>query len=88
MKFSLTHVRKQSSLQQTKTKLPRKKQRKLANIAMGGLVVGSIVRLTLTPAVLMWVWNMAMPAIGVATIGYWTAMGLYIIARLLFKHDD
>ena len=55
---------------------------------MGGLVVGSIVRLTLTPAVLMWVWNMAMPAIGVATIGYWTAMGLYIIARLLFKHDD
>ena len=69
-------------------KVTKEEAEKAANIAKCGHVVVCIVRLTLTPAVLMWVWNMAMPAIGVATIGYWTAMGLYIIARLLFKHDD
>ena len=69
-------------------KISKEEAEKVANIAMGDMVVGTIVRLTLTPLILMWVWNATLPAIGVATIGYWTALGLYVIARLLFKHDD
>lgn len=68
--------------------MSKEEEEKLANIATGGMVVGAITRLFVAPAVLMLVWNMAMPTIGIATIGYWTAMGFYIIANILFRHYD
>ncbi|BCU94989.1 MAG: hypothetical protein CM15mV7_0840 [uncultured marine virus] len=55
----------------------QEKERKQLNIA----------DFTVKPFVLMLVWNMTLPTFGIATIGYFGAVGLYVIARILFKHD-
>ena len=37
------------------------------------------------PAIVMLLWNWLMPSLfGLVTIGYWTAMGLYLMSRILF----
>ena len=37
------------------------------------------------PANVMLLWNWLMPSLfGLVTIGYWTAMGLYLMSRILF----
>ena len=54
---------------------------------MGEQAVKTIADFTVKPFVLMLVWNMTLPTFGIATIGYFGAVGLYVIARILFKHD-
>lgn len=41
------------------------------------------------PAILMLLWNWLMPGIfGLAAIGYFKALGLYLISRILFDKND
>ena len=59
------------------------------NLETGKQVVTAIRNLTLSPLVLMLVWNACIPGIfGLATLGYWSAMGLYVISRILLKKND
>ena len=59
------------------------------NLEMGKQVVTAISNLTLSPLVLMLVWNACMPGIfGLATLGYWSAMGLYVVSRILLRKND
>ena len=60
-------------------------EKRLANIALGGAIVGQITKFFVAPAVIMLVWNLTMPALGVTTIGYFTSIGLYVIAKILFN---
>ena len=59
------------------------------NLEMGKQVVTAISNLTLSPLVLMLVWNACIPGIfGLATLGYWSAMGLYVVSRILLRKND
>jgi len=59
------------------------------NLEMGKQVVTAVSNLTLSPLVLMLVWNACIPGIfGLATLGYWSAMGLYVVSRILLKKND
>ena len=59
------------------------------NLEMRKQVVTAVSNLTLSPLVLMLVWNACIPGIfGLATLGYWSAMGLYVISRILLKKND
>ena len=59
------------------------------NLETGKQVVTAISNLTLSPLVLMLVWNACIPGIfGLATLGYWSAMGLYVVSRILLKKND
>ena len=56
------------------------------NYELGKQIVTAVANLFVSPALLMVIWNACVPGIfGLATIGYWAAMGLYIISRILFK---
>ena len=70
-----------------KKKLTKEEEEKLRNQKVGEQAVKAIADLTVRPFVLMLVWNMTLPTFGIATIGYFGAVGLYVIARILFKHD-
>jgi hypothetical protein len=49
-------------------------------------IVGAVIVLLVLPLMLMLVWNAAIPGIfGLPTLGYWSAMGLYLVCSLLFK---
>ena len=44
-----------------------------------------VVAVFVKPVILMLLWNWLMPSLfGLVTIGYWTAMGLYLMSRILF----
>ncbi len=59
-------------------------QRELAVKAIANLVAA-----VAKPAVLMLLWNWLMPGIfGLATIGYFKALGLYLISRILFDKNE
>ena len=59
------------------------------NLEMGKQVVTAISNLTLSPLVLMLVWNACIPGIfGLAALGYWSAMGLYVVSRILLRKND
>ena len=59
------------------------------NLEMGKQVVTAVSNLTLSPLVLMLVWNACIPGIfGLATLGYWSAMGLYVVSRILLRKND
>ena len=68
-------------------KLTEKEEERLRNQEMGEKAVKVIADFTVKPLVLMLVWNMTLPTLGIATITYFGAVGLYVIARILFKHD-
>ena len=68
-------------------KLSEKEEERLRNQEIGEKAVKIIADFTVKPLVLMLVWNMTLPTFGIATIGYFGAVGLYVIARILFKHD-
>ena len=70
-----------------KKKLTEEEEEKLRNQKVGEQAVKAIADLTVKPFVLMLVWNMTLPTFGIATITYLGAVGLYVIARILFKHD-
>ena len=57
------------------------------NEEKGREVVNAIGNLFLSPLVLMLVWNACIPGLfGLATLGYWSAMGLYVVFRILLKN--
>lgn len=47
--------------------------------------------LFIIPAILMWLWNSCVVTLfedGVVnTIGYWQAMGIYVVSNILFKNS-
>ena len=64
-----------------------KKAEKERNEEKGREVVNAIGNLFLSPLVLMLVWNACIPGLfGLATLGYWSAMGLYVVFRILLKN--
>ena len=68
-------------------KLSEKEEERLRNQEIGEKAVKVIADFTVKPFVLMLVWNMTLPTFGIATIGYFGAVGLSVIARILFNHD-
>tara|TARA_B100000003_G_scaffold80483_1_gene72299 strand:- start:575 stop:874 length:300 start_codon:yes stop_codon:yes gene_type:complete len=68
-------------------KISEEEKEKLENVELGAAIVGGIFKFFAAPAILMLVWNVAMPGLGIPTIGYFTAMGLYIICKILFDHE-
>lgn len=71
-----------------KTKEEQAEAEKAANIATGAAALGFLVGSICLPAVLMLLWNWLMPGLfGLATIGYFKAFGLLLLAKILFKHD-
>ena len=64
-----------------------KKAQKERNEEKGREVVNAIGNLFLSPLALMLVWNACIPGhFGLATLGYWSAMGLYVVFRILLKN--
>ena len=64
-----------------------KKAEKERNEEKGKEVVNAIGNLFLSPLALMLVWNACIPGLfGLATLGYWSAMGLYVVFRILLKN--
>ena len=50
-------------------------------------LIGGIAIMALFVAAIMWLWNALMPAItGWSAIGYWQALGLAVLFRLLTGH--
>lgn len=62
---------------------------KSSNIGCGMIILLFVVLIILTfiySGILMWVWNMIMPALfGLPIISFWQALGIYIISNILFK---
>ena len=59
------------------------------NYEMGKQAMTAIANLTVAPLVLMLVWNACIPGIfGLAALGYWSAMGLYVVSRILLRKND
>ncbi len=59
------------------------------NIEMGKQASTAIANLFVSPLVLMLVWNLCIPGIfGLPALGYWSAMGLYVVSRILLKKND
>lgn len=58
------------------------------NVETGKQAVNAVGNLFLSPLVLMLVWNACIPGLfGLATLGYWSAMGLYVIFRILLRNS-
>ena len=65
-----------------------KKAQKERNEEKGREVGNAIGNLFLSPLALMLVWNACIPGLfGLATLGYWSAMGLYVIFRILLRNS-
>ena len=65
-----------------------KKAEQEKNVELGKQAVNSVGNLFLSPLVLMLVWNACIPGLfGLATLGYWSAMGLYVIFRILLRNS-
>jgi len=49
-------------------------------------IVGAVIILLALPLILMLIWNAVIPGMfGLPTLGYWSAMGLYLVCNILFK---
>jgi hypothetical protein len=49
-------------------------------------IMSAVIVLLVVPLILMLAWNAVIPGIfGLSTLGYWSAMGLYVVCSLLFK---
>ena len=58
---------------------------KKSSLPSQNIIVAGII-LLVSPLILMLIWNAAIPGIfGLPTLGYWSAMGLYLVCSLLFK---
>ena len=74
---------------------PRKSQKPVEemteeekNLEMGKQATTAIANLFGSPLILMLVWNACIPGLfGLATLGYWSAMGLYVIFRILLRNS-
>ena len=59
------------------------------NQELGKQAVTAISNLFISPLVLMLVWNLCIPTLfGLPVLGYWSAMGVYVISRILLKKND
>jgi len=59
------------------------------NQELGKQAVTAMSNLFLSPLVLMLVWNLCIPGLfGLPVLGYWSAMGLYVVSRILLKKND
>ncbi len=59
---------------------------KIVGMVIGGIILAGLLAF-LFGYVVMLLWNWLMPTIfGLGTIGYWQAVGLIILAKLLFGH--
>ena len=44
-----------------------------------------LIKLFVSPLIVMLAWNVVIPDIfGLTTLGYWSAMGLYVVCSILF----
>jgi hypothetical protein len=49
-------------------------------------IIGAVIILLAVPLILMLLWNAVIPGMfGLPTLGYWSAMGLYLVCNILFK---
>jgi len=56
--------------------------------AMGQKVLVDICGFLVKPLVLMLIWNAVIPGMfGITTLSYWSAMGIYVISRMLFGNN-
>tara|TARA_B100000214_G_scaffold205799_1_gene149249 strand:+ start:982 stop:1227 length:246 start_codon:yes stop_codon:yes gene_type:complete len=59
------------------------------NLEMGKQATTAIANLFGSPLILMLVWNLCIPGLfGLPVLGYWSAMGLYVVSRILLKKND
>ena len=59
------------------------------NQELGKQVVTATANLFGSPLILMLVWNACIPGIfALPTLSYWTALGLYVVSRILFTKND
>jgi hypothetical protein len=59
------------------------------NIELGKQIVQAGANLFISPLVLMLVWNLCIPTLfGLPVLGYWSAMGVYVVSRILLKKND
>lgn len=59
------------------------------NRQLGVKAVTTLISTIVKPALLMLLWNWLMPGIfGLAAIGYFKALGLYVLARIFIDKDD
>jgi hypothetical protein len=53
---------------------------------LGQNIIGAVIILLAVPLILMLLWNAVIPGMfGLPTLGYWSAMGLYLVCNILFK---
>jgi len=53
---------------------------------LGQNIIGAVIVLLALPLILMLIWNAVIPGMfGLPTLGYWSAMGLYLVCIILFK---
>ena len=67
--------------------LTEKEEEKERNLKLGEQTLKVIADFAVKPVMLMLLWNITLPPLGLATITYFGAVGIYAIARILFKHD-
>ena len=53
---------------------------------LGQNIIGVVIIFLAVPLILMLLWNAVIPGMfGLPTLGYWSAMGLYLVCNILFK---
>jgi len=53
---------------------------------LGQNIISAVIILLALPLILMLIWNAVIPGMfGLPTLGYWSAMGLYLVCNILFK---
>ena len=63
-------------------------ERKSLSETIISAVLGAVIILLVVPLILMLVWNAVLPGMfGIPTLGYWSAMGLYVIFRILLRNS-
>ena len=71
-----------------KAEADEEEDQKQKNIMTGAAALGFLVGMLCYPVILLLLWNWLMPGLfGLATIGYFKALGLYILARLIIDKE-
>ena len=74
---------------QAQQKIPSKKElEKKKNEELVLKVVQTFANLTVSPLLIMWIWNWIIPGLfGLPTLTYFTALGLYVLCKILFGNQ-
>ncbi len=71
------------------TELTPEELEKKRNEELGMKVVQTFATLTLSPLVVMLIWNWVIPTLfGLPTLTYFTALGLYLLCKILFTNKN